>query len=133
MDFNAPGAQSVLKPLVEAGNRMWALMFSAFTVASATAQSATNLGLASVNGVYNSSTTPSSLPWNTYNYCNAPHVVPARYTLPSAKGAKLVYVNTVIRHHKVCRTLVLSSIYLLTSIILVNRERRITCIPKRTC
>ncbi|KAI0799747.1 phosphoglycerate mutase-like protein [Irpex lacteus] len=75
-------------------------MFSAFVVASVTAQGATNLGLASVNGVYNSSTTPSSLPWNTYNYCNAPHVVPAHYTLPSVKEAKLVYVNTVIRHHK---------------------------------
>ena len=25
-------------------------------------------------GVYNSSKTPPNFPWNTYNYCNAPHV-----------------------------------------------------------
>ena len=31
-------------------------------------------------GVYDSSTTPSYLPWNTYNYCNAPHVNAEHYT-----------------------------------------------------
>jgi len=49
-------------------------------------------------GVYDSSVTPSSLPWNTYNYCNAPHVNTAHYSPP--KGAELVYFNIMMRHHK---------------------------------
>ena len=32
--------------------------------------------------VYNSSRTPDYLPWNTYNYCNAPHINLAHYTKP---------------------------------------------------
>ncbi|KIP12191.1 hypothetical protein PHLGIDRAFT_62597 [Phlebiopsis gigantea 11061_1 CR5-6] len=56
--------------------------------------------LASATGVYNTSQTPSNLPWNTYNYCNAPHVNAEHYTVPEIKDAKLVYLNTVIRHHK---------------------------------
>ncbi|KAI5117269.1 hypothetical protein M0805_000999 [Coniferiporia weirii] len=53
------------------------------------------------NGVYNSSVTPPNLPWNTYNYCNAPHVVPARYAAPTnVPGSELVYMNVMIRHHK---------------------------------
>ncbi|KAI0683289.1 phosphoglycerate mutase-like protein [Cytidiella melzeri] len=75
-------------------------MFVAAAVGATAPSSVNNSGLASANGVYSGSQTPSSLAWNTYNYCNAPHVVPAHYTLPSAKGAKLVYMNTVIRHHK---------------------------------
>ena len=51
-------------------------------------------------GIYNSSHTPSSLPWNTYNYCNAPHVNVAHYTRPS-QPAELVYMNVMTRHHKV--------------------------------
>ncbi|SNX85424.1 related to acid phosphatase [Melanopsichium pennsylvanicum] len=52
-------------------------------------------------GVFNSSTTPAGLPWDTYNYCNAPHVNAAHYERPSqAKNAKLVFVNVVQRHHK---------------------------------
>ena len=59
--------------------------------------------LSSADGVYNSSITPSNLPWNTYNYCNAPHVNAKHYSLPAnASHAKLVYMNAVIRHHKVC-------------------------------
>jgi len=61
--------------------------------------------LASESGVYDSSQTPPTLPWNTYNYCNAPHVNPAHYELPdiaSMGGAKLVHVSVVMRHHKVC-------------------------------
>lgn len=58
--------------------------------------------LASANGVYNSSTTPDNLPWNTYNYCNAPHVNAKHYRKPSnVSDANLVYINAVIRHHKV--------------------------------
>ncbi|KAH9851200.1 phosphoglycerate mutase-like protein [Lenzites betulinus] len=57
--------------------------------------------LASANGVYNSSTTPDNLPWNTYNYCNAPHVNAKHYRKPSnVSDANLVYINAVIRHHK---------------------------------
>jgi hypothetical protein len=59
---------------------------------------------ASSAGVYNTSHTPSSLPWNTYNYCNAPHVNKAHYILPPAakngSGAELVYLNAMVRHHK---------------------------------
>ncbi|EJD04724.1 phosphoglycerate mutase-like protein [Fomitiporia mediterranea MF3/22] len=55
-------------------------------------------------GVYNSSQTPSSLPWNTYNYCNAPHVNAAHYSKPTLSNGdgepELVYVNAIIRHHK---------------------------------
>ena len=61
----------------------------------------TTPGLASANGVYNTSFTPSNLPWNTYNYCNAPHVNAAHYTMPNASDAKLVYLQAVMRHHKV--------------------------------
>ena len=54
-------------------------------------------------GIYNSSTTPSSLPCNIYNYCNAPHVNAAHYLKPTnVSGAKLVYLNVMMRHHKVC-------------------------------
>ncbi|KAI0071352.1 phosphoglycerate mutase-like protein [Panus rudis PR-1116 ss-1] len=56
--------------------------------------------LATSGGVYDSSHTPSNFPWNTYNYCNAPHVNTKHYTLPPVKGAKLVYLNMVMRHHK---------------------------------
>lgn len=52
------------------------------------------------NGVYNSSTTPSSFAWNTYNYCNAPHVNAAHYTKPDVEGAEMVYMNVMFRHHK---------------------------------
>ena len=61
--------------------------------------------LASESGVYDSSETPVTLPWNTYNYCNAPHVNAAHYELPphiaSMRGGKLVHVSVVMRHHKV--------------------------------
>ncbi|KAI0633152.1 phosphoglycerate mutase-like protein [Trametes polyzona] len=58
-------------------------------------------GLASTRGVYNSSITPQGLPWNTYNYCNAPHVNAEHYRAPThASHAKLVNLNAVIRHHK---------------------------------
>ena len=59
-------------------------------------------------GVYNSSQTPANLPWNTYNYCNAPHVNAAHYFKPALANAsgfdgqpELVYVNAMIRDHKV--------------------------------
>ncbi|KZT19843.1 phosphoglycerate mutase-like protein [Neolentinus lepideus HHB14362 ss-1] len=61
--------------------------------------SATN-PISTPNGVYNSSTTPSSFPWNTYNYCNAPHVNAEHYNRPSVEGAELVYMNVMFRHHK---------------------------------
>jgi hypothetical protein len=61
--------------------------------------------LVSESGVYDSSQTLPTLPWNTYNFCNAPHVNAAHYELPdiaSMGGAKLVHVSVVMRHHKVC-------------------------------
>ncbi|KAF8552843.1 phosphoglycerate mutase-like protein [Imleria badia] len=51
-------------------------------------------------GIYNSSFTPSHQPWNTYNYCNAPHVNSQHYTEPEDPAATLEYLNVVIRHHK---------------------------------
>jgi hypothetical protein len=61
--------------------------------------------LVSESGVYDSSETPLTLPWNTYNYCNAPHVNAAHYELPPnitpMGGGKLVHVSVVMRHHKV--------------------------------
>ncbi|KAI0293662.1 phosphoglycerate mutase-like protein [Multifurca ochricompacta] len=61
------------------------------------------LGLSSASGVYNSSETPSMLPWNTYNFCNAPHINALHYAPPplavSAAG-QLVHVSVVMRHHK---------------------------------
>lgn len=63
--------------------------------------------LASASGVYNSSQTPSTLPWNTYNFCNAPHVNAAHYELPSnatftsTGGSQLIHVSVIMRHHKV--------------------------------
>ena len=77
-----------------------------FTALVATA--AESSGLASASGVYNSSETPRNLPWNTYNFCNAPHVNAAHYELPpqaTAAGvydAQLLHVSVVMRHHKVC-------------------------------
>ncbi|KAF8498089.1 phosphoglycerate mutase-like protein [Russula emetica] len=60
--------------------------------------------LASASGVYNSSQTPSTLPWNTYNFCNAPHVNAAHYELPpnatSTGGSQLIHVSVIMRHHK---------------------------------
>ncbi|EGN94817.1 hypothetical protein SERLA73DRAFT_187884 [Serpula lacrymans var. lacrymans S7.3] len=54
------------------------------------------------HGIYNSSTTPAHLPWNTYNYCNAPHVNPEYYSKPSHvdSGITLVFLNGMMRHHK---------------------------------
>ncbi|CAO1615853.1 unnamed protein product [Sympodiomycopsis kandeliae] len=58
-------------------------------------------------GIYNSSVLPKSLPWNTYNYCNAPRVNAARYTVPEqakrhgrSRSAELVYVLNIQRHAK---------------------------------
>ncbi|CAL1698559.1 unnamed protein product [Somion occarium] len=56
--------------------------------------------ISSIEGVYNSSRTPANFPWNTYNYCNAPHVNAKHYIIPPVPGAKLVYLNMVVRHHK---------------------------------
>ncbi|TCD60758.1 hypothetical protein EIP91_009551 [Steccherinum ochraceum] len=51
-------------------------------------------------GVYNSSQTPANFPWNTYNYCNAPHVNAAHYVMPPESDVELKYVNMLMRHHK---------------------------------
>ena len=68
--------------------------------------------LASASGVYNTSTTPAGIPWDTYNYCNAPHVNAAHYAAPNVSGAVLQYLQVVQRHHKAsarARVLSLSS------------------------
>lgn len=81
-------------------------------------------------GVYNSSTTPSGLPWNTYNYCNAPHVTRKHYVLPDDPGAKLVYLNAVMRHHKVCSSARVAPAHAL--IHLLYSALQITFTPMRT-
>ena len=84
--------------------RNLALLLPFTTLVTTAAQSP---GLASASGVYNSSDTQSTLPWNTYNFCNAPHVNAAHYELPpqanaaGAGGAQLLHVSVVMRHHKV--------------------------------
>ncbi|MCJ1461467.1 hypothetical protein MMC07_000064 [Pseudocyphellaria aurata] len=49
--------------------------------------------------IFNSSQTPSSLPYFTYNWCNMPHVRPQEYVKPSSKYS-LKYVELIHRHHK---------------------------------
>ena len=63
----------------------------------------TNVSTTPFPGVFTSSATPAHLPWDTYNYCNAPHVNAKQYQRPPqavGQDAKLVYVNVVQRHHK---------------------------------
>jgi hypothetical protein len=56
----------------------------------------------STPSVYNDSATPATLPWDAYNYCNSPHVNPEHYSVPAnIPGCQLVYLNVLIRHHKV--------------------------------
>ncbi|KAH7888873.1 phosphoglycerate mutase-like protein [Phlebopus sp. FC_14] len=69
-------------------------------VAFANASSSVLAMLTPTLGIYNSSATPSYLPWDTYNYCNAPHVNAEHYIEPEDTEATLVYLNVVIRHHK---------------------------------
>lgn len=52
-------------------------------------------------GIFTSSVTPANLAWDTYNYCNAPHVSAKHYKRPTqAQDAKLVFLTVVQRHHK---------------------------------
>lgn len=71
--------------------------------AALAATAAQRPGLASASGIYNSSETPPTLPWNTYNFCNAPHVNAAHYEFPpqAVAAAQLLHVSVVMRHHKV--------------------------------
>ncbi|KDQ50599.1 hypothetical protein JAAARDRAFT_41911 [Jaapia argillacea MUCL 33604] len=62
--------------------------------------SSPSLNAASLGGIYNSSSAPSNLPWNSYNYCNAPHVNAQHYVEPEHEGVRLVYLNVMMRHHK---------------------------------
>jgi acid phosphatase len=44
--------------------------------------------------IFNSSTTPSGVPYSTYNWCNMPHVRAQEYP-PAPSGYKLEYVELV--------------------------------------
>ncbi|KAI5999955.1 phosphoglycerate mutase-like protein [Pisolithus albus] len=44
--------------------------------------------------------TMPNLPWNTYNYCNAPHVNPDHYSMPDESDTRLTFVIVAMRHHK---------------------------------
>ncbi|ETN43982.1 uncharacterized protein HMPREF1541_10847 [Cyphellophora europaea CBS 101466] len=48
--------------------------------------------------VYNA-TTPSDVPYSTYNWCNMPHVRTSEYQ-PAPSDYKLEYVEVIHRHHK---------------------------------
>ena len=78
-------------------------LLSATTALTTVATTANAQSLSSASGVYDTSTTPAHLPWNTYNYCNAPHVNAEHYEFPAnVSNATLVYANMMMRHHKVC-------------------------------
>ena len=49
--------------------------------------------------IFDSSTTPSFLPYSTYNWCNMPHVRPQEYIFPD-QSYTLKYVEVIHRHHK---------------------------------
>ena len=49
--------------------------------------------------IFNSSLTPTGIPYSTYNWCNMPHVRGLEYPR-AAKGYKLEYVEVIHRHHK---------------------------------
>ena len=75
------------------------------------------------NGVYNTSITPSDLPWNTYNYCNAPHVNAEHYTRPTnVSGSELVYMNVMIRHHKARASQTSSRVFLTLDVYVLNGQ-----------
>jgi len=82
--------------------KSWLSVFLPTAVRLVLGNSSPPNSICSSAGVYNTSFTPDYLPWNTYNYCNAPHVNVEHYETPSnAADATLVYMNVVLRHHKV--------------------------------
>lgn len=54
----------------------------------------------SAPGIYNSSVTPTSTPYSTYNWCSMPHVRATEYVDPRPQGYSLEYVEVIHRHHK---------------------------------
>ena len=51
--------------------------------------------------IFNSSHTPSSVPYaTTYNWCNMPHVRKTEYPAVSSPDLQLSYVEVIQRHHK---------------------------------
>ncbi|KAK5196502.1 hypothetical protein LTR99_005290 [Exophiala xenobiotica] len=51
------------------------------------------------NGFYNTSMTPATAAYSTYNWCNMPHVRQEEY-VKAAQGYKMEYVELIHRHHK---------------------------------
>ena len=49
--------------------------------------------------IFDSSTTPGSIAYDTYNWCNMPHVRSQEYKVPPA-DYRLAYVEVIHRHHK---------------------------------
>ncbi|KAK5938189.1 hypothetical protein PMZ80_009778 [Knufia obscura] len=49
--------------------------------------------------IFNSSTTPPGIPYQTYNWCNMPHARRQEYTTPPSVYS-LKYVEVIHRHHK---------------------------------
>lgn len=100
--------QKITVDVTDMSSRFWsslrlALVHIVFGSTLLTLTVAQDSPISTPSGVYNSSKTPESFAWNTYNYCNAPHVVADHYEFPTnVSDAKLVYANMMIRHHKVC-------------------------------
>lgn len=49
--------------------------------------------------IFNSSSTPASVPYSTYNWCDMPHVRAQEYVVPPS-DYELAYVEVIHRHHK---------------------------------
>lgn len=49
--------------------------------------------------IFNTSQTPSNLPYSTYNWCNMPHIRKDEYILPPPEY-ELRFVELIHRHHK---------------------------------
>lgn len=67
--------------------------------------------------IYDTSHTPEHLSWNTYNYCNAPHVSADHYVPPKPHSVVLKYATVFMRHHKVRLGLQVGSLLSLNSVL----------------
>ena len=50
--------------------------------------------------IFNTSQTPSDVPYSTYNWCNMPHARSAEYPRLNSTDLQLEYVEVIQRHHK---------------------------------
>ena len=62
----------------------------------------TNSNLGSLGGIYKAPANQltEGSPYGVYDYCSMPHPRVQEYELPSAKGAKIVYLEYLQRHQR---------------------------------